>query len=380
MKEILEQFTIIWQQIKPLQKIFAITLVSFVIGTLGYLVLQSSTKTVLSSRQQIEFEAPKSEPAKGFELFDSNTWIKGDREVQVLEMRALKGQLERDLSSFEPIKSASVILDIPPSETFHQASPYKTKASVILTLIPGARLSSSHLAAITNHLACAVRGLETDRIAISDSKGRLYKTSDPMGKNDPQETFEEEVRGKMDPLLTKIVGQDHFHTHVQTKEERHTLAITIDRSIVSEQSQQAGMERQLRAIVCSFDNKVEPLIEFLSFAEESNGENEIKKGEIYILWALLSMVIVVVALHLFLSLRKKRGNTDKRETDPIVRLMAGFDPHLLVNAIAHETPATIAMMISYLQPEKAEEMLTLFPEKIQDDILTHLFELEKGER
>jgi flagellar biosynthesis/type III secretory pathway M-ring protein FliF/YscJ len=41
---------------------------------------------------------PKPKQSKGYELFDSTTWIKGEKELQMLELRALKGQIEKDLA------------------------------------------------------------------------------------------------------------------------------------------------------------------------------------------------------------------------------------------------------------------------------------------
>src|SRR6185503_740531 len=101
----------------------------------------------------------------GFELFDTNTWIKGEQELQMLEMRALKGELERDLASFENVKKANVIVDMAPHKLFGSTK-YKTKASVILTLQEEALLSHSQLCAIVYHLSGAVHGLEPSMVAI----------------------------------------------------------------------------------------------------------------------------------------------------------------------------------------------------------------------
>lgn len=161
---------------------------------------------------------PKKHRGKGFELFDSNTWIKGEKELQVLEMRALKGQLERDIISYENIKSASVILDIAPPRPFG-GSMYKTKASAILDLMPGARLSQSQLRAITYHIAGAVRGLMPNMIAISDTTGKLYQAIDPEGNVDllrnSEIASEERLKAKVDGMLAMVVGSDSFYSTVQ---------------------------------------------------------------------------------------------------------------------------------------------------------------------
>lgn len=172
---------------------------------------------------------PKTEPSKGYELFDSNTWIKGEKELQVLELRAIKGQLEGDLRQFDNIRSASVSLDIPPARPFG-GSAYKPKASVILDLAPGAKLDSQTIRSITNHVAGAVRGLSQNMIAISDTSGRLYQSLDPEGYADTMRfaevAAEEQLKAKIDGMLSTVIGYNNFYTMVQ---------VTMNRQKVSEE-------------------------------------------------------------------------------------------------------------------------------------------------
>ncbi|MCB1135727.1 MAG: flagellar M-ring protein FliF [Chlamydiia bacterium] len=166
---------------------------------------------------------PKMQHGKGFELFDTNTWIKGEKELQVLEMRALKGQLEKDISDYENIRSANVILDIAPPRPFG-GSMYKTKASVILTLMPGARLSNPQLRAITFHVAGAVRGLMPNMVAISDTTGKLYQAIDPDNEIDMLRSaeigLEERLKAKIDGMLAMVVGHQHYYSTVQVRLSR----------------------------------------------------------------------------------------------------------------------------------------------------------------
>ncbi len=186
----------------------------------------------------IAYGLPKTQNSKGFELFDSNTWIKGEKELQILELRALKGQLENDLSHFENIRSANVILDIPPNRPFG-GSNYKTKASVILNLMPGARLNSQELRAITFHISGAVRGLSPNMVAISDTQGTLYQALDPEGSYDSirqaELAAEDNLKAKINALLATVVGFDHFFTSIQismsrdkTLEERKIFNGTVE--------------------------------------------------------------------------------------------------------------------------------------------------------
>lgn len=161
---------------------------------------------------------PRHQTGKGYDIFDNTTWIKGEKELQIMELRALKGQLEQDIAQFENIRSANVVIDIPTQRPFGLPQG-KTKASIILSLRPGARLSSQELRAITFHVSGAVRGLDPNMVAISDTTGKLYQSIDPDGELDLLRTaelaVEEHLKSKVDGMLTAIVGHDHYYTTVQ---------------------------------------------------------------------------------------------------------------------------------------------------------------------
>ena len=262
LKQIGSQLAKIWSEIKTYQK-FTVVLVMFsLLGLLTFLVVNAaatrfttlypSQKLMLADAAEIKgfldanrvsyqlrgdstilvpeadvhrirmdlaaVGLPKMQASKGFELFDTNTWIKGEKELQVLEMRALKGQLERDVMEYENIHSARVILDISPPRPFGGAM-YKAKASIILGLSPGARLNQSQLRAMTFHIAGAVRGLTPNMVAISDTTGRLYQAHDPEGEVDlirSEETaLEERVKAKVDGMLGLVVGHGNYYSTVQ---------------------------------------------------------------------------------------------------------------------------------------------------------------------
>lgn len=173
------------------------------------------------------YKTPKVQRNKGFELFDNNTWIKGEKELQVLEVRALQGELEQDITQFDNVQAANVILDMPPPRPFG-GSNYKAKASVILTLNPGSRIGAQELRAITFHVSGAVRGLTPNMIAISDTNGKLYQSIDPDGEYDfmrnEEIATEEYIKAKIDGMLTNIVGPNHFFSTVQVVMNREKIS------------------------------------------------------------------------------------------------------------------------------------------------------------
>lgn len=181
-----------------------------------------------------QYGLPKASGDKGYDLFDSTTWIKGEKELQILELRAIKGQLEQDISHFDNVRKANIIIDIPPARSFGGVN-YKTKASVILDLVPGARLSQQELRAITYHISGAVRGLAPNMVAISDTSGRLYQGLDYDGAQDSirsaEIAAEDYIKAKIDGMLSTVLGFDNFYTTVQVSMNRDR--VTEERQVYS---------------------------------------------------------------------------------------------------------------------------------------------------
>lgn len=427
MKEILRQLNLVWREMKGGQKMVALAILVSVVCGLGFLMFKAPRSTyaplfpgkILTSAELTEVRSyldrlsipfqeegekgvlvlaeqadqirntlagvgiPKSETGKGFELFDTNTWIKGEKELQVLELRALKGQLEKDLAAFELIKSAHVILDIPPQRSFNGPK-YPTKASVILTLMPGARLSGSALRAITNHLTGAVRGLETQMIAISDTTGRLYKAIEANATEAPirevERLFEENLEEKISDLLARIVGEGHFHATVQAVLDRETelpfslsVAVVVDKEIECERA----VKNHLSALIQGYGLASEPVISFLPFKTEKMVVTKKKRGHtVGFLFTGFIVVIALMALFLFLKRYKKQKS---KEDEGLFGVMTKVDINKLAGSIQNEDPQTIALMLSYLEPNRAEQMIAALHSELQDQVLFHLSELEKDE-
>ena len=328
----------------------------------------------------------KSGQGKGFELFDTNTWIKGEKELQVLEMRALKGQLEKDLMAFEKIKNASVILDIPPPKTFN-GTKYPAKASVILTLMPKAHLSSSELRAITNHLTGAVRGLEPSMIAVSDTTGKLYKVIDPTSKErsiDQLILFEEKLEEKIATLLTHLVGEENFHITTQVCLEKESekprelvVAVVINKETQREASFREEIEQQLATLVKGCGPESAVSVVFLPFDKEETFEvRESHEGKTMgILFTLSFLIAVCIALFpFFRKFKRKKG-----EEETLFRLMTRIDLTKLGASLQDEDPRKIALMLSYLQPSRAEQLIAALNTTLQDEVLFHLSEMEREE-
>jgi flagellar M-ring protein FliF len=440
MKEIFTQLKTIWFAIRPFQKIIVSCVLLFVIGILGCMIVNLDSDRLVPL--SLHLSKPKSEdilhikkyleengipyyedrnigllipkdhyqkicnematiciakqgPSQGFELFDTNTWIKGEKELQVLELRALKGQLEKDICEYENIKNANVILDLAPQKSFG-ASPYKTKASVILSLKYGTRLSASQLRAITSHLAGAVRGLETSRIAISDTSGKLYQTIESEGSEDKQKVngllLEDQIQNKIDGILKKTVGQDNYHIEVNALwNEEHAklmslgLSILINEKCVSESGDRKDLflcdiKNNIEVFLKSYDAAINISVSSIPFAKKEEFSREAKKiPYVRLLFTLLILALAVVSIIPLFKHYQKKERLIRRNLpeESLTEMIMKINIKDLADSIRSEDPQTIALMLSYMEPAKAETILSSLPETLQSQIIDQLSEMEK---
>lgn len=333
---------------------------------------------------------PNHEPSQGFELFDTNTWIKGEKELQVLEIRALKGQLEKDICEYEAIKSARVILDIAPPRALSGVV-NKSKASVILSLKPSARLSLSQLRAITYHVAGAVRGLEPHQIAISDTTGKFYQAFHSEGHRELGEDvrfIEDLIYEKMEGLLKKMVGDDHFYLSVQSRVNPATQKVELlsgivylDNSLITENHPESMWRKILEEpLKVSEGYGIKTMLSIHTIPLLKSPQAEIEKTSknsfITLLGLLLTIFIVVMALFSMLPLFKwvsnRKKNPEKKKEEALFRFVTQLDVDQLANSIKDEDPAAIALLLSYLEPRKAEKILRSLPDQVQERIVQHL--------
>src|ERR1700722_5262118 len=67
----------------------------------------------------------------------------------------------------------------------------------------------------------------------------------------------------------------------------------------------------------------------------------------------------------------------QNEDEVLFRMMTRIDFKKLATSIQNEEPKTIALMLSYLEPSCAEQMIAAFNEELQKEVLFRLSEIEK---
>lgn len=108
--------------------------------------------------------------AVGFELFNNSDFGMTEFAQKINYQRALQGELTRTILSLDEIRDARVLLALPEQGLFKQAES-KAKASITLTLKPGASLRAEQVAGIQRLVSAAVPGIDAQAVTIVDQTG-----------------------------------------------------------------------------------------------------------------------------------------------------------------------------------------------------------------
>lgn len=157
----------------------------------------------------------------GFELFDKTNIGLTDFSEHVNYQRALEGELERSLKVLSEVEQASVHISFPKDSVFIDARE-PAKASVVLTLRPGAHLTPRNILAITNLMASAVDGLSPEFVSVVDMQGNLlsrpHKAHDDAdsgdGLLDYKHQVEKDLTAKVEATLEPLLGEGKFRVGV----------------------------------------------------------------------------------------------------------------------------------------------------------------------
>jgi len=159
----------------------------------------------------------------GFEIFDKTNFGASDFAEQVNYRRALEGELERSIVSLAEVERARVHVTFPKDSVYTEAR-QPAKASVVLGLRAGARLSAANVNAICNLLASAVEGLAPEAVAVLDTRGNLLSRPRHTGTDDGlqgseahleyREMVEKQLLAKIQSTLDPLLGSDRFRAAV----------------------------------------------------------------------------------------------------------------------------------------------------------------------
>lgn len=116
----------------------------------------------------------------GWEIFDKSDAL-GETQfvLNIKKLRAMEGELERSVASYDLVQSAKVHLSIPDKPLFSQNSE-KPKAAVVLKLT-GNMMPAEKVRAIRNLIASQVPGLDVNAVTITSTDGRLLAAASDEG-------------------------------------------------------------------------------------------------------------------------------------------------------------------------------------------------------
>lgn len=161
----------------------------------------------------------------GFELFDKTNLGATDFAEQVNYRRALEGELERSVSALSAVEQARVHITFPKESVFLD-SQTPAKASVLLRLRVGARMTPQNIAAITHLVSSAVEGLMPDAVSVMDMQGNLLnRPHNPASESDGlsdtvteyRQQIERDLLRKIESTLQPLLGAGRYQAGVSVE-------------------------------------------------------------------------------------------------------------------------------------------------------------------
>ncbi len=158
----------------------------------------------------------------GFELFDKTNFGTTDFAEQVNYHRALEGELERSITSLAEVEQSRVHLTFAKDSIFTE-SRQPAKASILVKLRLGAKLSRLNVQAITYLVSSAVEGLDPDSVSVLDMRGNLlnrprHRSADSPDPDDAsieyRQKIERDLLAKINGTLEPLLGADRFRAAV----------------------------------------------------------------------------------------------------------------------------------------------------------------------
>jgi flagellar M-ring protein FliF len=192
-------------------------------------LLHSTQMTLMS-----EVGSPKM-GSIGLEIFEKQDFGINSYAQKINYQRALQGELMRAINTLTAVKQSKVILALPAKKTFLEEGGTPT-ASVVLELHQGKELAPEQIRGIRYLVANAVEGLDADRVAVLDERGKVLtrKSDGSTGGSDElmdlKTKVESDLQDRIESILSKVVG----HAKVIAKVDatlNHRIVSSVEESV-----------------------------------------------------------------------------------------------------------------------------------------------------
>jgi flagellar M-ring protein FliF len=181
----------------------------------------------------------------GFELFDKTNFGATEFTEQVNYHRAIEGELERSVMSLSEVEHARIHITFLKQSVFLE-SREPAKASVMLKLKLGSKLSPQNVQAVCYLVASAVEGLLPESVSVVDMNGNLLnRPRKPAGDGaavsdsviEYRQKLEKDMLVKINSTLEPLLGPDKYKAGVSidcdiTSGEQSEEVYDPDRSVM----------------------------------------------------------------------------------------------------------------------------------------------------
>ncbi|MCX6624238.1 MAG: flagellar basal-body MS-ring/collar protein FliF, partial [Acidobacteria bacterium] len=190
----------------------------------GGTVLVPSSKVAEIRLQMAAAGLPKTGRI-GFEIFDKTSFGTTEFAEQVNYHRALEGEIERSIASLAEVEQSRVHLTFAKDSIFTE-SRQPAKASVMVKLRLGAKLSYQNVQAVTYLVGSAVEGLDPDAVSVLDMRGNLLSRPRRHNPDGPEpddasleyrQKIEKDLLAKINATLDPLLGADRFRASVSVE-------------------------------------------------------------------------------------------------------------------------------------------------------------------
>lgn len=189
----------------------------------------------------------------GFELFDKTNFAMTDFVQKLNYRRALQGELARTIRALLEVDQCRVHLAVPEKSLFAREEE-RPKASVLVKLKPGRRLSQSQVQGIVHLVSSSVEGLNPKDVALVDNRGEMLTSvsGETLGMTNDQleyqRNYEKDTENRILGILEPVVGKARVRAKVTatidfTKVERTEERFDPDSQVT--RSEQKNVEKSM---------------------------------------------------------------------------------------------------------------------------------------
>lgn len=149
----------------------------------------------------------------GYELFDKTSFTTTDFVQKLNYRRAIQGELARTIRALAEIEQCRVHLAVPEKSLFMQKQE-KPKASVLVKLRAGRRLSSAQVQGIVHLISSSVEGLDPRDVAVVNNNGEMLTSASSdetmsmsSSQLEYQRNIERDIETRVVGMLEPVVGK-----------------------------------------------------------------------------------------------------------------------------------------------------------------------------